>query len=134
MKRPRKGQKIFKITAPNRGNQKRRCFMMYSEFYERTKTEIPYEEYHYVEESYCEFDGNKDEFCKQWLADVKLGKWALEFRLRKALDDQKAEYERQLAEKESTIEFYRPYFDEARGLKKKLDGVKRRLEMEIADL
>lgn len=87
--------------------------MMYSEFYERTKTEISYEEYHYVEESYYEFDGNKDEFCKAWLKDVKSGKWALELRLRKALDDQKAEYEEKLAEKEENIKFYRPYFDRA---------------------
>ncbi len=41
---------------------------MYSEFYERTKTEISLDEYHYVEESYYEFEGNKDEFCngKLW--------------------------------------------------------------------
>ena len=75
--------------------------MMYSEFYERTKKEVSYEEYHYIEESYYEFDGNKDEFCKEWLKDVKSGKWALEDRLRKALDDQKAEYEKKLAEKEA---------------------------------
>lgn len=102
--------------------------MMYSEFYDRTKTEIPYEEYHYVEESYYEFDSNKDEFCKQWLKDVKSGKWALEYRLRKALDEQKAEYERQLAEKEETLEFYRPYFDRARQAEARLESIAKSLD------
>lgn len=97
--------------------------MMYSEFYERTKKEVSYEEYHYIEESYYEFDGNKDEFCKEWLKDVKSGKWALEYRLRKALDDQKAEYEKKLAEKEETLEFYRPYFDRARKAEQKLEAI-----------
>jgi hypothetical protein len=93
---------------------------MYSEFYERTNVEISYEEYHYVEESYYEFDGNKDEFCKSWLKDVKSGKWALELRLRKALDDQKAEYEKKIAEMQETIDFYSPYFDKARKAEQKI--------------
>ena len=98
--------------------------MMYSEFYERTKTEISWEEYHYVEESYYEFNGNKDEFCKAWLKDVKSGKWALELRLRKALDDQKAEYEKKLAEKQEMVDFYAPYFDVARRMIKEADEYK----------
>lgn len=92
--------------------------MMYSEFQIRTNSNVSCEEYHYIEESYYEFDGGKDEFCEQWLKDKKSGKWELEYRLRKALDDQKAMYEAKLAEKEETIEFYRPYFDEARSLRK----------------
>lgn len=100
-----------------RGLQK----MMYSEFYERTKTEISYDEYHYVEESYYDFNGNKDEFCKSWLKDVKSGKWALELRLRKAIDAQKADYEKKIAELQETIEFYRPYYDVARNEMRRAD-------------
>jgi len=88
--------------------------MMYSEFYERTKTEVSYEEYHFIEESYYEFDGNKDEFCKAWLKDKKSGKWAVEMRLRKAIEDQKKEYEAKLAEKEEDLEFYRGFTDQLR--------------------
>ena len=87
---------------------------MYSEFYDRTKTDVSFEEYHFIEESYYEFDGNKDEFCKAWLKDRKSGKWAMELRFRKALEEQKTEYERQLAEKEETLEFYRKYTEELR--------------------
>ena len=107
--------------------------MMYSEFYERTKTEISLDEYHYVEESYYEFEGNKDEFCKAWLKDVKSGKWAMEYKLRKALDDQKAEYERQLAEKEETIDFYRPFYTEVGELRKKLNTAQVHLEAIVRD-
>lgn len=84
--------------------------MMYSEFFERTKVEIDADEYHYVEESYYEFEGNKDEFCKAWLKDRKSGTWAKELRLRKALDAQKAQYEAQLAEKEEDLEWYREQY------------------------
>ena len=88
--------------------------MMYSEFYERTKIEVSFEEYHFIEESYYEFDGNKDEFCKAWLKDRKTGKWAMELRLRKMIEDQKKEYEARLAEKEETLEFYRGFADTLR--------------------
>ena len=97
--------------------------MMISEFIERTHVEPSYEEYHFIEESYYEFDGNKDDFCKAWLRDKKSGKWDLEYRLRKALEAQKVEYEKKLAEKEETIEFYRPYFDRARTAEQKLESM-----------
>lgn len=102
--------------------------MMYEEFYDRTKAKVTAKEYHYIEESYYEFDGNKDEFCKQWLKDVKSGKWALEYRLRKALDEQKVEYERQLKEKEEKLEFYRQYFERARQAELKLDSIANSLD------
>jgi hypothetical protein len=41
--------------------------MMMSEFIERTKFEPTYEEYREIEEQYYQFDGNKDQFCKQWV-------------------------------------------------------------------
>lgn len=88
--------------------------MMMSEFIERTHIEPSYEEYHYIEESYYEFDGDKNAFCKAWLKDKKSGKWDLEYRLRKALDDQKAQYEAQLKEKEENLEFYRDYTEKLR--------------------
>lgn len=94
--------------------------MMYSEFYERTKVEVSNEEYHFIEESYYDFNGDKNAFCKAWLKDKKSGKWELEYRLRKALEDQKKEYEAKLAEKEDTINFYSPYFERAREAEKKL--------------
>jgi len=108
--------------------------MMYSEFYDRTKKDVSAEEYHYIEESYYEFDGDKDAFCKQWLKDVKSGKWALEYRLRKALDDQKAEYETKLAELEETLDFYRPFPQQYRELKRTLDGVHRHLGAIMKDI
>lgn len=94
--------------------------MMYSEFYDRTKTEVSSEEYHFIEESYYDFDGDKNAFCKAWLKDKKSGKWDLEYKLRKALEDQKAEYQKKIKEMEETLEFYRPYFDRAREAEKKL--------------
>jgi hypothetical protein len=94
--------------------------MMIQEFTARTNYQPEYEEYKYIEESYYEFDGDKDAFCQQWKKDKKSGKWDLELRLRKAIDQQKAEYEAKLAEKEETIEFYRPYFDRAREAEAKL--------------
>ena len=94
--------------------------MMYSEFYERTGIEVSMEEYHIIEESYYEFDGNKDEFCKAWKKDYKSGRWAKEYRLRKALEDQKAEYEKKLAEQEETLDFYRIQYCKMRGDAKKM--------------
>ena len=80
--------------------------MMYSEFFERTKVEVSYEEYHYIEESYYDFPGQKDEFCKQWLKDRKSGKWELELRLRKTIDEQKKMYEKKIAEQQDSLRWY----------------------------
>ena len=84
--------------------------MMIHEFTQRTKYEPTFEEYHYIEESYYEFDGNKDEFCKAWLKDKKSGAWAKELKLRMMIDAQKAEYEAKIAEQEENLEFYRKQF------------------------
>lgn len=105
--------------------------MMYSEFYDRTKTDVSAEEYHYIEESYYDFDRSKDDFYKQWKKDAKSGKWELEYRLRKTIDDQKAEYEAKLAEQEEALKFYRGYTPE---LKQKLDGVERHLRAILNDI
>ena len=43
--------------------------MMMSEFIERTGFEPTAEEYEKIEDAYYRFDGSKDEFCKNWLAE-----------------------------------------------------------------
>lgn len=93
--------------------------MMMSEFIERTGYEPSYEEYHYIEESYYEFPGNKDEFCKQWKKDQKDGHWQRELKLMKAMDEMKAQYEKKIADQEENLNFYRPYFDRATQAEKK---------------
>lgn len=93
--------------------------MMMSEFIERTGYEPSYEEYHYIEESYYEFPGNKDEFCKQWKKDNKDGHWQRELKLMKAMDEMKAQYEKKIADQEENLNFYRPYFDRAYKAEKK---------------
>ena len=101
---------------------------MMSEFTQRTGVEPTFEESHYIAESYYEFDGNKDEFCKAWLKDKRSGHWDKELRLRRMLDDQKAEYERKIAEQEETLEWYRPYFDRSRQFAKQLEEANGKLE------
>lgn len=101
--------------------------MMIQEFAARTNITPSSEEYHYIEQSYYDFDGNKDEFCKQWLKDIENGKWALELRLRKAIDEQKAEYEEQLKEQEGYLVFYREQFNKYRKAQEKLDKLNKRI-------
>lgn len=99
--------------------------MMIREFTERTKYNPTAEEYHYIEESYYNFEGtDKDEFCKQWLKDKKSGKWALEHRLRKSLDDQKKMYEEQLKEKEEMLQWYREQYEELQKYRNMVRGIK----------
>lgn len=43
--------------------------MMMSEFIELTGFEPTAEEYEEIEDAYYHFDGSKDDFCKNWLAD-----------------------------------------------------------------
>lgn len=102
--------------------------MMMSEFIERTEYEPTYEEYHHIEESYYEFDGNKDEFCKQWKKDYKDGHWAKELKLRMQMEAERADYKNHLAEQEETIAFYRPYFDRAYKAEKELKEAQEKLE------
>lgn len=98
---------------------------MKQEFIERTKYNPSDEEYHYIEESYYEADTPyKDEFCKQWLKDKKSGKWDMEYKFRKLLDQQKAEYEEKLREKEEWLDWYRSEFDKGMKAQKKLKEIK----------
>lgn len=93
--------------------------MMKSEFIERTGYEPSAEEYHYIEESYYEFPGNKDEFCKQWKKDKADGHWDRELNLMKAADEMKAKYEKKIAEQEENLKFYRPFPERAWKAEKK---------------
>lgn len=98
--------------------------MMKQEFIERTKYTPSDEEYHYIEESYYEADTPyKDEFCKQWLKDKKSGKWDMEYKFRKLLDQQKAEYEEKLREKENDLDFYRKEFKKGYQARMKLKEI-----------
>ena len=102
--------------------------MMMSEFIERTGYEPTYEEYHYIEESYYEFPGNKDEYCKHWLKDKRDGHWAREMALMMAADQMKAEYEAKLAEQEDNLVFYRKQMENYRKLIKQHEEALNKLE------
>jgi hypothetical protein len=102
--------------------------MMMSEFIERTGVDPTYEEYRYIEESYYEFDGNKDEFCKAWLKDKRDGHWEKELKLRMALAEKEAEHAQKISEMEETLNFYRPYFDRSRQFAKQLEEATAKLE------
>lgn len=91
--------------------------MMKYEFIERTNYTPSDEEYHYIEESYYDYDGcSKDEFCKQWLKDKRSGKWSMELRFRMQLDAQEAKYKARIAGKEEMLEFYREQYREKQQL------------------
>lgn len=102
--------------------------MMMSEFIDRTGYQPSSEEYHYIEDSYYEFDGNKDEFCKQWLKDNKDGHWAKELKLRKAMDEMKAQMQAVIDEKEETLVFYRKEFQKGYEAQKQLKAANEKLE------
>lgn len=88
--------------------------MLRSEFVDRTHYNPAYEEYHYIEESYYESPLDKDEFCAQWQEDYQSGKWALELKLRIAIDKQAERYQEQLDMLKEQVEFYEPYYERAR--------------------
>ena len=62
---------------------------MKSEFIERTNYNPNCDEYRMIEESYYEFIGNKDEFCKQWLIDKNSGQWDKELKFRLQIEELK---------------------------------------------
>ncbi len=81
--------------------------MMLTEFIERTNYPATADEYHYIEESYCNYNGNKDDFCKAWLKDKKSGAWARELELRKRMHAMVEQHKKEMAEKEENLKFYR---------------------------
>ena len=101
---------------------------MIHEFTERTGYEPTFEEYQFIEESYYEFDGNKDAFCKAWLKDKRDGHWDKELKLRKALAEREAEYAKRVDEMEENLKFYRPYFERSRQFAKQLEDATAKLE------
>lgn len=102
--------------------------MMMSEFIDRTGYTPSMEEYGYIEESYYDFPGNKDEFCKAWLKDKRDGHWEREMMLRKKLVDQDKANAAKIAEMEENLNFYRPYFDRSREYAKQLEDANSKLE------
>lgn len=87
--------------------------MMMSEFIERTGYQPSAEEYSFIEDSYYEFNGNKDEFCKWWKKAQKSGEWKKELSFRQYIKAMEEKHEAEMKDKEETLEFYRPYFDKA---------------------
>ena len=87
--------------------------MLKSEFVDRTHYNPDCKEYHYIEESYYESPLDKDEFCRQWQKDYRSGKWALELKLRIAIDKQATRYQEQLDMLKEQLEFYEPYYERA---------------------
>lgn len=65
--------------------------MMMSEFTERTGYKPSSEEYHFIEESYYDFPGDKDAFCKQWMQDKADGHWQREMALRQTTEKKQSE-------------------------------------------
>jgi hypothetical protein len=102
--------------------------MMKCEFEERTGYWPDDEEYHYIEESYYEFDGNKDEFCKAWLKDRKDGHWEKELKLRKAADEIKTTMQAVIDEKEKDLEWYRAEWQKGWEAQKELKLAQEKLE------
>lgn len=102
--------------------------MMMKEFTDRTGYEPTWEEYAYIELSYYDFDGNKDEFCKQWKKDYKDGHWAREMALLKKMEQMEEENKKKIAEMEENLTFYRPYFQRAWNAEKALAEANNKLE------
>lgn len=65
----------------------------------------------------------RDVFCKEWLKAKKSGKWDLELKFRKAIDEQKAEYEKKIAEQEEYLNFYRKEFENYFKLKSQMRAI-----------
>ena len=87
--------------------------MLRSEFVGKTHYNPDFKEYHYIEESYYESPLDMDEFCRQWQKDYRSGKWALELKLRIAIDKQATRYQEQLDMLKEQVEFYEPYYERA---------------------
>lgn len=101
--------------------------MMKSEFFERTGFEPDEAQYHYIEESYYLYPGNKDEFCKQWVKDNKDGHWERELYLWRCLDDQKEQMQKTIDEQEDNLKWYRKQFDTFMETQKKLKEAEEKL-------
>lgn len=90
--------------------------MLLDEFAERTHYTPDYDEYHYIEEAYYDFDGNKDEFCNWWKKENSSGRWKRELKLRKKADEEYRQlYDASMAykqETEETLSFYRERYED----------------------
>lgn len=88
--------------------------MMIQEFIDRTGYTPEDEEYKYIEQSYYDFAGFKDDFCKWWKKAYKSGEWKRELALRKDFEEIKGhmmdkihELEDQIKMDDEGIQFYK---------------------------
>lgn len=104
--------------------------MMLQEFIDRTgytpREEI--NEYRFIEQSYYDFDGDKDEFCKQWKKDKKDGHWDRELKLRMMHEVEVNVLKEKIKEQEDSLDFYRRTYEEAQMARTKLKTIQRVLE------
>lgn len=79
--------------------------MMMQEFTERTGFEPTYDEYREIEEAYYDFDGNKDEFCADWVKNDGASKvYAARVKKIEQLKSQMLELDRQAKKAASDYE------------------------------
>ena len=102
--------------------------MMMNEFTERTGYTPSFEEYHFIEQSYYDFDGDKDAFCKQWLKDKKDGHWQREMTLRKDSEERLNALRETIAKNEEDILFYQAIYEKYSEQKKALKEAQEKLE------
>ena len=108
--------------------------MLLSEFYERTNIMPREGEYHFIELSYYDFDGDKDEFCKAWKRDKKSGKWELEYRLRREIEEQNEARKKQIEEMQEKIDSLVELADFYHEQYKLLKNTKTHLQQTMNDL
>lgn len=100
--------------------------MLKSEFIKRTHYEPSDSEFSYIFDSYCGFDGGRDAFCKQWVKDKKSGKWAIELKYRKSLNDVRKKYDVRLDELERRLNMYQLFL-------KKLEAAMHEMKMNMQE-
>lgn len=109
--------------------------MMQHEFTERTGYAPTDEEYNLIEQSYYDFNGDKDEFCKAWMKAQKSGAWTREAELLRVIAGLKAENENLTDKLQDTDDLLRKasedrnYFQKiANGLAKDLEGMQKKVD------
>lgn len=110
--------------------------MMKSEFIDRVGFEPTSAEYEVIERYYYDFDGNKDEFCTNWVIEKKAGRWeplrkayeqilSLEARERQTARDLRELKERKAAEIEEIKAGYELIIDQLEAYKEEQEREKR---------
>lgn len=94
--------------------------MMIHEFAQRTGYQPTTEEYHYIEESYYDFSGDKDAFCAQWKLDKEDGHWDTELKLRKTRDEQAERMEAQIEGLMENLAWYKEQYKKLKNYESKM--------------